>query len=261
MKRFNLFLRTTAPVGIALLTLPAAAFAEMADAGELTSYEKSLACKFSQTCDADVADAAVADTADDEGQIVGDEAPFKVFSSKGAAPAPAVRTSAPVTRPGTASTGTGPRLYSGPAARPVLADAQKGTGRVTRVTPKPRPKPVSAGLSSVRRDAAEMQVLFDNDSAALDTRSLAEIKAWSNVFASPQYAAMRIRIEGHTNAIGNRDHNLDLSQRRARAVMEYMVAQGIPMERIEAVGYGFDRPRSNDPRNSDNRRVEVVKAE
>ncbi|MDP3908218.1 OmpA family protein [Novosphingobium sp.] len=220
----------------------------MAAPAELTEYEQSLACKFSQTCD--VADSA-ADTGDDGSQVVGDEAPFTVFAGKGAAaPAPAKR-AASVAATGS---GSGPRLYSGGAAR--SAASGKVAVSTARMTAKTRSAPTSA-----RKNAAEMQVLFGNDSATLNQSGMSEVRAWANLFKSGQFASMRIRIEGHTNAVGNRDHNLSLSQRRARSVLDYMVAQGIPAERIEAVGYGFDRPKSPNPRDAQNRRVEIVKAD
>jgi len=55
-------------------------------------------------------------------------------------------------------------------------------------------------------------------------------------------ASKRVRVEGHTDAAGSVDHNIDLSYRRARAVVEYLVARGVPADRLEHVGYGGTRP-------------------
>lgn len=244
MKHFNLFLRTAAVAITASAMVPGIALANMAGPAELTEYEQTLACKFSQTC----GEAEAAARNDDDLSVeVGEEAPFKVFSNSAAAPAPAKR-------PAMATTATGgaPRLYSGGAAR---------TSSATRAAPTRMTGKGRTVIATPRKNAAEMQVLFGNDSALLDSSSMSEVRAWSNLFKSGQFASMRIRIEGHTNAVGKRSHNLDLSQRRARAVMEYMVAQGIPAERIEAVGYGFDRPKSSNARDAQNRRVEIVKAD
>lgn len=243
MKRFNLFLRTAAVAVTATVMVPGVAAANMAAPTELTEYEQSLACKFSQTCEE--GDAA-ASSDDDLSVEVGDEAPFDIFAGKRPAPAQPKRAAT------MASTGAAPKLYTGGAARSSAA----AKTAPARMTGKSRAAPVAA-----RKNAAEMQVLFGNDSAQLDSNSMAEVKAWSNLFKSAQFASMKIRIEGHTNAVGDRGHNLDLSQRRARAVMDYMIAQGIPAERIEAVGYGFDRPKSRNPRDAQNRRVEIVKAD
>ncbi|MAQ15825.1 MAG: hypothetical protein CMN30_13650 [Sandaracinus sp.] len=68
-----------------------------------------------------------------------------------------------------------------------------------------------------------------------------------------------VRVEGHTDTSGDHDHNVDLSQRRAQAVVAYLVSKGLAAERLEARGYGPDRPvESNDTREgrAANRRVE-----
>jgi outer membrane protein OmpA-like peptidoglycan-associated protein len=52
----------------------------------------------------------------------------------------------------------------------------------------------------------------------------------------------RLRIEGYSDAEGDDAYNFDLSYRRARNVLEYLVARGIPRERLVYVGYGEQRP-------------------
>ncbi len=51
-----------------------------------------------------------------------------------------------------------------------------------------------------------------------------------------------ILIEGHTDNVGSRPYNLDLSNRRAKSVLEYLVKQGIDRSRLTSKGFGFDRP-------------------
>ena len=71
---------------------------------------------------------------------------------------------------------------------------------------------------------------------------------------------MRFRIEGHTDSAGGRDVNQPLSQRRAQAVADYLVAQGVAQNRLEVQGFGFDRPLPGTPASSGrNRRVEAVR--
>ena len=70
----------------------------------------------------------------------------------------------------------------------------------------------------------------------------------------------RIRIEGHTDAIGSETYNRELSQRRANAVRAYLLNAGVnPNQLVDAVGYGFNEPIA-DNGNADgrfrNRRVE-----
>jgi outer membrane protein OmpA-like peptidoglycan-associated protein len=70
-----------------------------------------------------------------------------------------------------------------------------------------------------------------------------------------------ILIEGHTDNTGSSGYNLQLSQLRAQSVESYLVASGVPAERIRAVGYGETRPEApNDTASGrqQNRRVEIV---
>ena len=70
-----------------------------------------------------------------------------------------------------------------------------------------------------------------------------------------------IAIEGHTDATGSRDHNVDLSQRRAEAVADYLTAHGISAGRVSARGMGPDFPvasNATEAGRQQNRRVEVV---
>ena len=79
--------------------------------------------------------------------------------------------------------------------------------------------------------------------------------------ASPKLAIMRFAIEGHTDAVGNRAYNLDLSQRRAQSVVDYLASKGADRSRFTVRGYGFDKPLNmKNPRSGINRRVEVAKA-
>ncbi len=70
---------------------------------------------------------------------------------------------------------------------------------------------------------------------------------------------VRVEIGGHTDIRGSRDHNLELSERRARSVMNWLVARNIDAARLTIQGYGPDRPiASNDTDDgmARNRRIE-----
>ena len=57
-----------------------------------------------------------------------------------------------------------------------------------------------------------------------------------------QNPGSRLEIEGHTDNIGSAEYNLGLSQERATAVMNYLIAKGIARERLSVKAYGFSRP-------------------
>lgn len=73
-------------------------------------------------------------------------------------------------------------------------------------------------------------------------------------------ATNRYRVEGHTDSRGGHDYNVDLSRRRAAAVVGWLVKRGIAAARFESQGFGPDKPiADNDTPNGmqANRRVEM----
>ncbi len=79
--------------------------------------------------------------------------------------------------------------------------------------------------------------------------------------ANPQ---LKVLIEGHTDSTGARSFNMDLSNRRAKAVMNYLVAKGVSPFRLSATGYGPDRPIADNGTplgRSKNRRVQFTKVD
>ncbi len=72
---------------------------------------------------------------------------------------------------------------------------------------------------------------------------------------------MNIRLEGHTDTVGEFDANVELSRNRVNEVKAYLVNKGIRTDRIETVGYGPSRPINTNKtlkERSENRRVEMV---
>ena len=75
------------------------------------------------------------------------------------------------------------------------------------------------------------------------------------------YPSLHLAIEGHTDSVGTDDYNQQLSERRAQAVRDYFVQQGINSGAIEANGYGKTEPiATNDTPEGrqQNRRVELI---
>lgn len=81
------------------------------------------------------------------------------------------------------------------------------------------------------------------------------------VFLKKNPDVVKMEVSAHTDNIGSDAYNLDLSKRRARTVVNYLIKQGVEPERVVAVGYGESRPlndNSTDEMREINRRVEFV---
>lgn len=84
------------------------------------------------------------------------------------------------------------------------------------------------------------RVHFDFDSYLL-TPEAREILV-KNAEALTEGPQVKVRIAGHCDERGSDDYNLALSDRRARAALEYLVSLGVPRERLSVIGYGKERP-------------------
>ncbi|MBN2575106.1 MAG: OmpA family protein [Deltaproteobacteria bacterium] len=75
------------------------------------------------------------------------------------------------------------------------------------------------------------------------------------------YPDVKLEIGGHTDNVGKAEYNLELSQKRADAVKDYMVGKGIAADRLTSVGYGMDKPITSNKTKADrakNRRTEFT---
>lgn len=102
-------------------------------------------------------------------------------------------------------------------------------------------------------------VFFDFDKAELQRSSFPELdRAVALMKANP---TLEVEIAGYTDDKGSDSYNMDLSQRRANAVRDYIVRQGVPANRITARGYGEVSPiatNATEEGRAENRRVEFV---
>ena len=111
----------------------------------------------------------------------------------------------------------------------------------------PMPMPPAPVTSSIRPGSAEDfrvnvgdTVHFGYNEYSIqdaDKAVLGRQAAWLQ-----KYPAVRISVEGHCDERGTREYNLALGARRANAVKEYLVSQGVSTGRLETVSYGKERP-------------------
>jgi outer membrane protein OmpA-like peptidoglycan-associated protein len=129
--------------------------------------------------------------------------------------------------------------------------------RVT-ITTRDAPAETRANSSAAASYAFE-DVHFDRDRHAIRGEDLNRLQ--TVVAALKADPALAVNIEGYTCNLGSPAHNLALGVRRANAVRDYLVSQGVAAERLHAVSLGEERPKhdnaSEDTRRL-NRRVAVV---
>jgi outer membrane protein OmpA-like peptidoglycan-associated protein len=102
-------------------------------------------------------------------------------------------------------------------------------------------------------------VLFDFNKYTLKPGAREKMAKVSGILLA--YPGLKIRVEGHTDAIGSDDYNQKLSEQRSGAVRDYLVQQGVPDATVTAIGLGKADPvASNDTAagRQQNRRVELV---
>lgn len=97
-------------------------------------------------------------------------------------------------------------------------------------------------------------ILFKHNSYELDTHFTTELdKALSLIKANPK---LQFEISGHTDNVGSKEYNQQLSEQRAKVVYDYFIAGGVSSEMLTYKGYGQSRPISD--KNDENRRTELL---
>ncbi|MGA2298486.1 MAG: OmpA family protein [FCB group bacterium] len=83
-------------------------------------------------------------------------------------------------------------------------------------------------------------VFFDYDKYDLKSTSFPELDRLYSLLKNSNF--VKVEISGHTDQIGSVDYNMELSERRAKAVVDYLVRKGIKLDRMSAKGYGKSHP-------------------
>jgi OmpA-OmpF porin, OOP family len=115
-------------------------------------------------------------------------------------------------------------------------------------------RPIEVGMTVRLKN-----IYFDFDKTTLKKESFVELnKVVDFLQRNP---SVEIKIEGHTDSRGSDEYNLNLSQGRSQAVVDYLVSQGIDRNRLGAQGYGESKPidtNDTDEGRANNRRVEFT---
>ena len=113
--------------------------------------------------------------------------------------------------------------------------------------------------AAVKRAAASMLVTFETNSAELKPQSRKLLDTLGKAMQSDKLLKFKFAIEGHADPRGGEQVNLELSQRRAEAVVAYLAeTHKIDPSRLKAVGKGQSEPLNlGQPEAPENRRVTV----
>lgn len=174
-----------------------------------------------------------------------------------AAPTQRMATDAPTTEaPATETPSAETPAAEAPSAEaPDRAAPESASEPAVRRPIKPaareRPRAVA------RAGTVGFRINFAFNSTSLPDSSHAMIDTVAQVMK--ETPSIRVRVEGHTDAIGSADYNNVLSERRARAVGVYLVEHGIDPARIELIGKGMSEPLVKNPYDPQNRRVQFVR--
>lgn len=95
-------------------------------------------------------------------------------------------------------------------------------------------KKVTVGTKIVLKN-----IFFDFDKATLRPESTAELE---RLYTLMSQTTIVIQISGHTDNKGAADYNKTLSSKRAKAVVDYLLAKGIPADRMKSSGFGAEKP-------------------
>lgn len=137
----------------------------------------------------------------------------------------------------------------------AVAEARITVTAPSAVTPPPLPAVTDDAFFAANiKDA-----FFDYDQYSI--REDAQVALQADARALNQRPNIRITIEGHCDERGSEKYNLALGDRRANAIKEYLVGQGVNASRIDTISYGEERPFCEDHNETcwqDNRRGHIV---
>jgi peptidoglycan-associated lipoprotein len=143
--------------------------------------------------------------------------PKRPATTAASAPPP---TGSPAPSAAAPSTTPAPSMTPSPAAPPTVATTP----------PRPSEFQANANLKDIHFDFDKYDIR-PNDAKTLDTNA-AWLKSNNDL----------VLIEGHCDERGTNEYNLALGERRAKATMNYLVAQGVQASRITIISYGKERP-------------------
>ena len=156
---------------------------------------------------------------------------------------------------GLAAAGLHSALLAQPVSNATVADIEK------QLAPS---APMTRSMNGTRNLVPEVRsidlvIQFDSGSARLQDKSKPLLDNLAQAMKGERLKDMKFKVEGHTDAKGNDAYNLKLSQQRAEAVQQFLVHQGVAINRLVASGKGSTHlANASNPLAAENRRVRIV---
>jgi peptidoglycan-associated lipoprotein len=119
--------------------------------------------------------------------------------------------------------------------------------------------PFDGALPGDRELLEDLVIYFEFDSSEIRSEFNDMLAAHARYMGSDPN--IMVRLEGHADERGSREYNIGLGERRAQAVRQILLLQGVPAAQLSTISYGEERPQafgSDDQSYSQNRRVELV---
>ena len=125
-----------------------------------------------------------------------------------------------------------------------------------------KPKPLMRGLriEDAPKPTTDITINFEYNSARLSGDSIQQLVELAKAFNDPALARFRYKIVGHTDGVGSDVYNMELSKRRAAAVVSYLSSQqSVRPTQLLSEGKGKRELKfPAEPENAANRRVEIT---
>ncbi len=153
------------------------------------------------------------------------------------------------------------------AGEPKTPAAEPAPAPTPTTAPTQTPPPAQASGVKAEGDSIKLpgNIVFDTAKATLKEGSGSEVVLEQlRLFLLQNPRITKIRIEGHTDNVGQPADNLELSGQRALTIKRWLIAHEIPKERLIAVGFGQERPiasNATEEGKAQNRRTEFKIAE
>ena len=124
---------------------------------------------------------------------------------------------------------------------------------------QPKTRSLNGRNLRVESKSVDLVINFDLDSAKLKEPSKPLLDNLVEAMKNDRLAAVKFKVEGHTDALGSEQHNLKLSQSRAESVVAYLTSKGVDKDRLTGEGKGFSELLTPyNPKAAENRRVRII---